>query len=253
MGKRGNFHLGFHRDEITAVLRQSAEALRNRAEFPWNFEPNLWKEEFQSCRIAGISLMGLFPIDCPYSAEPIPAGEEEPRFIPSEGVCQLNETAVNWVLELVEDCGDLEFLALKDQGLESREIRKILRFFLTRIQKFPRLKLIQLAGSFIGREESEEIRGEIAQLAAAGVSVEGVTPFESGRFVGVSCRRNSRSGVLLGADESAVPVAHRVHPYFWNCGITEIEPISDETMEKIVAISPFRFAAKITLQNACTH
>ena len=33
--------------------------------------------------------------------------------------------------------------------------------------------------------------------------------------------------------------------------MTEIEPISDETMEKIVAISPFRFAAKITLQNAC--
>ena len=132
--------------------------------------------------------MGLFPIDCPYSAEPIPAGEEEPRFIPSEGVCQLNETAVNWVLELVEDCGDLEFLALKDQGLESREIRKILRFFLTRIQKFPRLKLIQLAGSFIGRAESEEIRGEIAQLAAVGVSVEGVTPFESGRFAEVSCR-----------------------------------------------------------------
>lgn len=188
MGKRGNSHVGFHRDEITAVLRESAEALRNRAEFPWNFEPNLWKEEFQSCRIAGISLMGLFPIDCPYSAEPIPAGEEEPRFIPSEGVCQLNGTAVNWVLELVEDCGDLEFLALKDQGLESREIRKILRFFLTRIQKFPRLKLIQLAGSFIGRAESEEIRGEIAQLAAVGVSVEGVTPFESGRFTGVSCR-----------------------------------------------------------------
>ena len=35
--------------------------------------------------------------------------------------------------------------------------------------------------------------------------------------------------------------------------MTEIEPISDETMEKIVAISPFRFAAKITLQNACTR
>ena len=33
--------------------------------------------------------------------------------------------------------------------------------------------------------------------------------------------------------------------------MAEIEPISDEIMEKIVAFSPFRFAGKIVLQNAC--
>ena len=251
MGKRGNSQLGFHRDELTAVLRSSVAALRNRAEFPWNSAPAFWKSEFQRCRTAGISILGLFPADCPYSAVAIPAGEEASEAPPSERLCQLNRTAVRLVLELAENCGDLEVLALRDQGLESREIREILRFFLDRGERFPRFRLLQVGGSFIDREESREIGALIGELEARGVSVDGVALFASGRFAALRCRRNARRGVFLGADEPSVPRAGRVRRYFWNSGVTEIGPISDETMERLVAVSPFRFAAKIALQNAC--
>lgn len=175
-------------DELTAVLKQSVTALQNRGEFQWSRESVRWKREFQQCRIAGISLLGLFPIDCPYSSAEIPAGDDSSNVPIPAGECQMNGTALDLALNLLAECGNLEFVALRDQGFHSDQITAVLTFFLQHIDRFPRLRLLQLGGSFVGRDDARAIARVKRGLEEKGVEVEGVALLDGGRFVPLRCR-----------------------------------------------------------------
>lgn len=205
------------------------------------------------CAIQSISITGLFPLQCPFSSQ---TEDEMKGELKGESFCQLNMTSTLGVLSMLMNCPHLHsitlqgfvcfFISFVDHSFDGRTVSSILQYITENKEYWQELEFIMIDAVIYQDPYSTEITNQIEYLYTQfHVFVSGITLLD--------CT------LQLLISYSIVKDHYEENEYFYPLMKSNYEPsitytsrIHLETFEQFAITTPFRFATKVTLQNACT-